>query len=140
VVDYKQHDPVHAHLISAYASRPFDVIFDTAGSDEIWDHCASYLKKDGIFVSIVGGAYQGIVPVVRNQLWPTILGGVPRKFRLIGLFPNGKMQQDAVDLVNEGAIKEVPIDSEWAMEEVVQAFEKLMTHRAKGKIVVKVAA
>jgi NADPH:quinone reductase-like Zn-dependent oxidoreductase len=120
VVDYKAHDAVHSHLQSSYSNSPFDTIFDTVGADDVWDHCASYLKPSGSFISIVGGYSQGIYPFVRNQIRPTFLGNVPRRFRIIGLSPNGKAEQRVVELVAEGAIKEVPIDEEVEMEDAVK--------------------
>jgi hypothetical protein len=35
-------------------------------------------------------------------------------------------------------VGEMPIDSVFEMEDVVKAYEKILTHRAKGKIVVRV--
>ncbi|KAK3358169.1 hypothetical protein B0T25DRAFT_477330 [Lasiosphaeria hispida] len=139
VVDYTAREPVEEYLAERFAVEPFDFIFDTAGSQAIYRRSPAYLKKEGKFISIVGGKSQGVVPFVRNKLLPVFLGGTPRPFRLLGLAPNGDSAKEVAKWVNEGLLKQAPIDQEYAMEDVVQALEKLASKRAKGKIVVRVA-
>lgn len=72
---------------------------------------------------------------------PTWLGGTPLRFKVVGL----KAEQDK-DLLEqlrvwmeEGKVKAV-IDSEYAFEDAQKAYEKIMSGRSKGKVVLKVTA
>ena len=98
----------------------------------------AYLQPAGRFISIVGGRTQGIYPFVAHKLRPTLLGGTPRRYDILGLAPNGELAREVAGWVDEGMLKEVVVDSEFAFEEAVEAYEKLLTKRAKGKIVVRV--
>ncbi|KAK0622552.1 hypothetical protein B0T14DRAFT_535725 [Immersiella caudata] len=116
-----------------------DWIFDCAGGQRLYDECPKYLKEGGRFVSIVGGRTQGIVPFVRNKLRPVMLGGTPRGYDLLGLAPSGRMAEEVKEWVEEGVVKDTPIDSEHKMEDALEAFEKLASKHAKGKIVIRIA-
>ncbi|KAK3322961.1 zinc alcohol dehydrogenase [Apodospora peruviana] len=139
-IDYNAHDPLETFVAEKFEGGQLDIIFDCAGSQPLYSNSPRYLKPQGKFISIVGGRTQGIVPYVRNKLRPVFLGGTPREFQLLGLFPAGVYARQAAKWVDEGVIKEAPIDSEFPMEEVVQAYEKLAGKHAKGKIVIKVSA
>lgn len=118
-IDYRTHDPVENFIAERFRDEPLDFIFDCAGSQALYSHSPRYLKPGGAFINIVGGRTQGIVPFVRNKLWPVLLGGTPRTYHLLGLAPSGNFARDAAKLVADGLIKEVPIDSEYAMEDVI---------------------
>ncbi|KAK1756556.1 putative quinone-oxidoreductase, chloroplastic [Echria macrotheca] len=149
VVDYRTHAPLEGYLAERFplvangkeeeGKRPLDFIFDCAGSQVLFSQSPKYMRPEGKFISIVGGASQGVVPWLRNRV-PTFLGGTPRTFQLLLLLPSGKTAREAAELVNKGVIKEAPIDSEFAFEEADKAFERLGTKHAKGKVIVKVAA
>lgn len=69
----------------------------------------------------MGGKTQGVVPYVKNNLWPTrIFWGTPRTYKILGLAPAGELQREVVRLVEKGWIKTVPVDSEFGMEEAVE--------------------
>ncbi|KAK4150468.1 hypothetical protein C8A00DRAFT_46150 [Chaetomidium leptoderma] len=137
-VDYRVHDPLEDHLAERFGEAPFDAILDCAGSQALYANSPRYLKPDGKFINIVGGWSQGVVPFVRNKLRPCLLGGTPRSYELFLLSASGKTAREVAAWVEQGVIKEALIDSEFSMEQVVEAYEKLATGRAKGKIVVKV--
>lgn len=71
-------------------------------------------------ISLVGGASHGVWPFLRNCVWPRFLGGTPRTYKILGLAPAGELQRQVAQWVNEGLIKEVPIDSEYSLENVLQ--------------------
>jgi NADPH:quinone reductase-like Zn-dependent oxidoreductase len=73
-----------------------------------------------------------------HQVRPTVLGGTPRSYKVLGLTPSGRNAREMAQLVEDGHVKEVLIDSEYKMDDVLVAFDKLMTKRAKGKIVIKI--
>jgi len=51
--------------------------------------------------------------------------------------PDGKMLAELAKLISDGTVKTV-IDSTFAMDQAADAFDKLATGRAVGKIVVTV--
>ncbi|KAK3899796.1 zinc-binding dehydrogenase-domain-containing protein, partial [Staphylotrichum tortipilum] len=136
VVDYTAHASLADHLAARFGEQPFDAILDCAGSQALFEHSPRYLKPDGQFINIVGGWSQGVIPFVRNKLRPRLLGGTPRSYELFLLNASGRTARQMVEWIEQGVIKESPIDSEFDMEHVV---EKLATGRARGKIVVKVS-
>lgn len=50
VVDYKKHSPLPAYLKQAYGDRPFDLIFDTIGVQDLYVHCADYLVSGPLYI------------------------------------------------------------------------------------------
>ncbi|KAK5659525.1 hypothetical protein OQA88_727 [Cercophora sp. LCS_1] len=120
--------------------KRLDFILDCAGSQRLFSLSEGYLNEGGRFISIVGGASQGVVPFVRNKLRPVWLGGVPRGYTLLLLLPSGETVQEAVRWLRDGVVKETLIDSEFGFEDAVKAYQKLATGRAKGKVIVRVSA
>ncbi|KAK4115981.1 NAD(P)-binding protein [Canariomyces notabilis] len=139
VIDYKVHDPLERHLAAEFGEKQFDAILDCVGNQALYAHSPGYLKPDGKFISIVGGWSQGIIPYARNKLLPVFLGGVPRSFHMFLLSASGETAKKAAQWFKQGLIKQVPIDSEFPLEQGIEAFEKLATKRAKGKIIINVA-
>ncbi|KAB5583621.1 hypothetical protein GE09DRAFT_986167 [Coniochaeta sp. 2T2.1] len=140
-IDYTAHEPLHQHLAEKYSGdNQFDYIFDCVGDQVLYEKSPPYLKPEGKFICLVGGKTQGVVPYVKNNLWPTrIFWGTPRTYKILGLAPAGELQREVVRMVEKGWIKTVPVDSEFGMEEAVEAYERVLTKRARGKVVVKVS-
>ncbi|KAK4143183.1 uncharacterized protein C8A04DRAFT_37720 [Dichotomopilus funicola] len=138
IVDYRQHSPLEPHLATTFADSQFDVIFDCVGNQSLYTNSAKYLKPDGKFISIVGGMSQGVVPYVRNKILPLFFGGTSRSYELFLLSAAGETAKEVAALVEAGVITESLIDEEFPMEKAIEAFEKLATKRAKGKIVINV--
>ncbi|KAK4447127.1 putative alcohol dehydrogenase [Podospora aff. communis PSN243] len=142
-VDYARAEPdLEGELERRFGvgeGKGLDWIFDCAGGQALYDRCPGYLKEGGRFVSIVGGRTQGIVPFVRNKLRPVMLGGTPRGFDLLGLSPSGRIAEEVKGWVEKGVVRETPMDSEYKMEDALEAFEKLASKHAKGKIIINIA-
>ena len=128
-----------AERFGADEQAQLDLIVDCAGDDALYTRSPAYLKPAGRFLSIVGGRSQGVYPVLMHQLRPVWLGGTPRAFQMTGLTPSGALAREVAACAADGRLREVPIDSEYAMEDVPAAYERLMTKRARGKIVIRVA-
>lgn len=120
VIPYDTHAPVEKYLEERFKDEPLDGIFDCAGNPAIYTNSPKYMRQDGRFLTIVGGRSQGIVPTILYRLRPVILGGTPRVFQLLALVPGGAYARQMVGYINEGAVKEAPIDSEYAMEDAVK--------------------
>lgn len=118
IIDYKTNDPVTGLLAQKFAKEPVKAIFDCVGSDDLFRKCAGYLSKDGIFITIVGGV--GAVPIVRSKLLPVALGGVPRRYKLLALWPDGAIAKEVVKWIEDGHYHTYPVDSEYSMDKVVE--------------------
>jgi len=76
---------------------------------------------------------------MKVHVWPSALGGARRKFANLSVVPvNSKLEQLGA-WMKDGKIKPV-FDSVWPMEKASEAFRKLQTGRAKGKLVIDVAS
>jgi NADPH:quinone reductase-like Zn-dependent oxidoreductase len=111
-------------LAETRQSEQFDYIFDCVGREDLYNNSIPYLKPEGKYISLVGGKTHGVVPFLKNNLWPKILGGTPRTYKILGLAPNGEYMREVARLVEEGVIKEVPIDSEFSMEQAVEVSDR----------------
>lgn len=108
------------------------------GNDALYTRSPGYLRRAGRFIEIVPGRTQGIYPFMMHQLRPVFLGGTPRAYKILGLTPSGKLAHELARWIEDGLVQEILVDSEYSLQDVVQAYEKLMTRRARGKIVIKV--
>ncbi|EXJ77460.1 hypothetical protein A1O3_09686 [Capronia epimyces CBS 606.96] len=145
VVDYTAHDPLHTYFEKHHSSAPFDAIFDVAGtSNTLYTASPSYLTKSGIYIQLgaihlTEGAWLSIISgfftILLNRLLPTILGGTPRRFLFYSATPNQKDSKKVIELAEQGKIKAV-VDSVWKVEDVKKAYERAVSHRARGKIVI----
>ncbi|KAJ6591715.1 hypothetical protein DFH09DRAFT_1025689 [Mycena vulgaris] len=145
-IDYTQ-APLVEQLISKPPSPKFHAIFDAVGLTDpaLYLNSASYLAPGGMYLTA------GTLPKTRKEIMgilrqvfegilrPSWLGGVPRKYRWV-LVNLGKKDLEIVrDLVAKGAVKPV-VDSVHSFGDgVLDAYEKLMSKHAVGKVVVKVS-
>ncbi|ERF69271.1 hypothetical protein EPUS_03975 [Endocarpon pusillum Z07020] len=139
VIDYRAMAPLPDHLARTYSDRPFDVILDTVGTQALYERSPSYLKPNGVYINV--GALEGFMWSLwcwaKNTLWPTILGGTPRRYIMFSTVPNGKSAEKLADMVETGKVR-VVVDSVFGMDEVLEAYDRLASKRAKGKIVIKI--
>jgi NADPH:quinone reductase-like Zn-dependent oxidoreductase len=134
VIDYKKEDVLTALKAS---ERKFDHVVDNVSHDNsLYLKAHEYTTKDATFVALGGDvSLKSGVDVLRNNL-PGFLGGGKRPFKLIVLV---RKQEDLVQVaqwIQEGKVK--PVESQYAFDDVPEAFEKLKTGRTRGKIVVNV--
>lgn len=89
----------------------------------MYENSPRYLKSTGIYINVgnSGGTFRTFLATLKNYLLPTFLGGTPRKFLMLSIKPCGELQRKVVSWVNDGLIKDVLIDSEFEMDEVVKA-------------------
>jgi NADPH:quinone reductase-like Zn-dependent oxidoreductase len=122
VVDYKAEGPVQAYFEKNNQEQPFDYILDTIRNQSLYESSPKYLKPNGLYVNIGahGTQWDQWTTRLKNSFLPTWLGGTPRKWLGLGLLPSGERQRMVCKWVAEGFVKEVPIDSEVAFEDVRQ--------------------
>ncbi|KAF8311264.1 GroES-like protein [Clavulina sp. PMI_390] len=162
VYDYTT-SPIHQQVAENPPSPKFHAIIDCVGGYDFFAHSEAYLAPKGLYVApgtAISGWHNalGDVWAAIYALRPTWLGGTNRTFKslICGL---GKQRFAAVvDIVNKGwdlwifgsstAASSLPvrglgslvpvIDSVFEFTDLYSAYDKLLTGRAKGKIVVRV--
>ncbi|RAH45339.1 NAD(P)-dependent alcohol dehydrogenase [Aspergillus brunneoviolaceus CBS 621.78] len=153
VIDYVAHDPLHEHLRAHHSSsssaaaktRPFDAIIDCVGDATLYRHCAAYLAEGKPFINLgqmnaapgFWGQLAWAWEQVALRFWPVVLGGVPRGYRFYSGRPRAEDMGRVLRLVERGVVR-VVVDSVWGWGEVPQAYERMESKRARGKVVVRV--
>jgi len=126
-----------------------DAIYDTVGGQESWDLCRTQnvLKKDGRFATIVGDSLHG-EEVSVGTLLGTGLSLVNRKFwGAVGhqkydfvMADSSSNLRDITALIDGGKIKAVlDAESPFKFSEFMKMFDKSMSHKARGKLVLHIA-
>lgn len=147
MIDYTTND-VPTLLASQYGQEQFDAIVDCVGADEgIYLHCAGYLKPEGVYSSVgiklTGYSYQAAIKAVwkmqLNSFWPRSprLLGTGRMWKVTSMMnPGQELMKQVLDMVVHGRLK-VVVDSEWSFDQVLEAYDVLLTGRARGKVIIK---
>jgi len=145
-IDYTK-EPLHQYLISHPPVPKFHAIIDAVAlvDPSLYVHSPTYLAPSGIFIST--GPFPRstkwpelsnlLQTVVQTKLRPRWLGGIDRNYSIIMLANNKKDLENMRDLVAEGKLKPV-VDSVFSFEDTLKAYERIMSYKAKGKVVVKV--
>ncbi|KAI9724221.1 MAG: hypothetical protein M1828_003966 [Chrysothrix sp. TS-e1954] len=138
VIDYTQ---VSVAQTLAEKGPRFLLCVDNVGSPaELYTRSHEFLLPKGKFVQV--GAQIGmstVASLMSRMMLPTILGGGKRSYQFLGCTPNREQYATIGEWMREGSVKAI-IDEKFKFEDASKAFEKLKTGRARGKIVVQVAA
>ncbi|KAK1999312.1 NAD(P)-binding protein [Colletotrichum falcatum] len=141
-VDYKKHASLPDHLASAFGAQPFDSIIDCVGSQALYTNSPKYLRPEGPFVNVGAldmedGILRQMARWFMNAACPAWLGGVPRRYIFFSNTPSIRDALTLVEMVEQGGLK-VILDSEFAMTDLVQAYDRVTSKRARGKVLVRV--
>lgn len=137
-------------LESVKESGKFDVIFDTCGNDDLFSHINDVLKspkEGGKYISIVGDskydyathtflALKGTLGLAKKVLL-TKLGLSSFNYHFVFVVLGGKWIEYGRKLIENGDIK-IFVDSTYKFEEFQKAIDRLLSNRAKGKVIVKI--
>ncbi|KAH8668978.1 hypothetical protein BX600DRAFT_461062 [Xylariales sp. PMI_506] len=137
VVDYTAPGSLYDSLSSLSTqsgSAPFDALIDCVGQIELYQQSPRYLKPAGKYFTIAGS----YLTRLKYYLLPVFLGGVPRTYANLMNQIGGAAAGEAASWFDKGWIKDITIDSIFDMDNALEAYEKLATKRAVGKILVKV--
>ncbi|CAA16853.1 mitochondrial CH-OH group oxidoreductase, human RTN4IP1 ortholog, implicated in mitochondrial organization or tethering [Schizosaccharomyces pombe] len=116
---------------------PYDFVFDCVNDNVLYRASSKFVKPDGAFFGIGGDITLSYVGSrLSRTLRPRVLGGSSHSYYNILLHVDQEMLRDFVDFVMKHNIKTV-IDSVYDFEDTVEAFNRLMTHRCKGKVIIK---
>ncbi|VDB91720.1 unnamed protein product [Peniophora sp. CBMAI 1063] len=142
-IDYTKED-LATQLTKNPPSTKYHVFFETVGLANA-DHylkSKAYLAPGGTFVTVGPqphglGDFGQLLRLFAGLLQPTWLGGVKSKYRLVGVKTKKEDMQAIFDLLAEGKARPL-VDSVYPMEDALKAYERLLTKRATGKVVVKI--
>ncbi|KAK3328290.1 hypothetical protein B0T19DRAFT_186331 [Cercophora scortea] len=148
VIDYTQFAKVEDELARRFGDQPFDAIVDGFGSQAVYKSCARYLKPGGIYSAAgVHASSMSVGPVLKsglvmfaNAIWPRSvwLGGTGRTWKAVSMMdPGRELMERLVGMFGEGKLR-VAVDSEWPFEQVLEAYDVLVSGRARGKVIIKV--
>ncbi|KAJ5194365.1 Polyketide synthase enoylreductase [Penicillium cf. griseofulvum] len=138
-IDYREHKSLPAYLAHRYGDKPFDFVLDCVGTQSLFVNSPAYLKPEGAVVNIgmLEGPYVTVRNVLLNSLWPTWLGGVPRRYIMFSTPPSCDDAVYLARLIEDGQLR-IPVDSVFEMKDAIRAYERIATKRARGKVVIKV--
>ncbi|KAK5061604.1 hypothetical protein LTR84_008148 [Exophiala bonariae] len=145
VLDRKSVPSVSSHLTENHAEQPFEMIIDAYGVQELYNNSAAFLKPDGHFVTVgiafTEYSYGSMAVAVRDMLWNVVCsawgGSGSRRYVQVASACNLDSLERLRVLCEDRALR-VPIDSQWAFEDALKAYERMVSRSAKGKIVVNV--
>ncbi|KZP20809.1 NAD(P)-binding protein [Athelia psychrophila] len=159
ILDYTA-SPLPQQLATAYPydkSRPsesplaLDLIIDCIGADpKLYTQSPAYLAKDGVFVQpgidTSGGALKTGWHLAHAKWYPGCwAGGVPRTFRFLSVqvADDESLERELAELAGwtqDGTLR-MEIDSVHAFDRagVMTAYERVMSGKARGKVVVRVS-
>ncbi|KZV65702.1 NAD(P)-binding protein [Peniophora sp. CONT] len=142
-IDYTKED-LATQLMNNPPSTKYHVFFECVALADasLYLKSKAYLALNGVFVSVgpqpVGlGDYAQLLRLFAGWLTPSWLGGLKSKWRFVGVQTKKEDMQAMFDLLSEGKARPL-VDSVYSMEDALKAYERLMTMRATGKVVVKV--
>ncbi|KAF9647155.1 NAD(P)-binding protein [Thelephora ganbajun] len=140
--DYTK-QPIHEALVQNPPSSKFDVIFEAVGHAYIplYTHSEAYLAPNGTYIS-VGPTPDGFSETL-SLLWnffmhPKWAGGTKRRFEILRINKTGELLDEIAKAITDGKVKPV-IDSVYKFEDVLSAYDKILTGHARGKVVVEVS-
>ncbi|KEF60183.1 uncharacterized protein A1O9_05033 [Exophiala aquamarina CBS 119918] len=125
---------------SSQGGAKFDLVVDNVGSPaELYWQGHHYMSDRARYVQIgVEPGTKSILDLVMKLAWPGFLGGGKRKFEMLLVKDNTQQMAQIADWMRQGKVKTVFHDgSPLPIEDGARAFAILKTHRAKGKLVVK---
>lgn len=133
VIDYTATDVVQT---LKQKGRVFSLVVDMIGSpDDLYRESHHFLLPGKPFVQV---GVASMLTAAERLLRPRLLGGGQSPYQVV-LFRNRQDQlRQLGEWIQQSKIR-VVLDSTFEFDDTVKAFEKLRTHRARGKIVVHVS-
>lgn len=136
-IDYRTQNVASALEMNG---KQFDFVLDNVGEPAaLYWKAPSFTKEDAKYVQIGSQVSLGFIyDLAFRFIIPTWLGGGQRPFSFAFASTDFDNYRGLADLVAQGKVKPV-IDEVFDLENAPDAYRKLRTGRAKGKIVVRVA-
>ena len=139
VIDYRRESVLERLQALAGKSGPYNHVVDNAGADEsLYWQAHTYTVPGAKFISVASTpSVSYALFATKAKLIPSFLGGGKRKLEDIFAQWNPEHMAKIFGWMKEGKVR-VIIDEVFEFERAVEAFEKLKTGRAKGKILIEV--
>jgi NADPH:quinone reductase-like Zn-dependent oxidoreductase len=137
VLDYTKRPLLEQLQDVANRVRLFDHVVDNVFNDPaLYFKAHTYTSADAKFVEVASAPTLGFVRfAIGALLWPALIGGGHRKL-VFGYADINKENLEQIGRwIAEGEIKPAT-DQVFAMEDAVEAFRRLKTGRARGKVIV----
>ncbi|RYP13388.1 hypothetical protein DL767_010746 [Monosporascus sp. MG133] len=140
VIDYRTQDVCEALRARARDGHRFALVVDNVGSPpDLYKAADDFLSPGGKFVQVAGGFTLGDVrKAMSRALLPSFLGGGRRKFQFLMMKEKNEDLVRIAQWMAEGKVKAV-VDETFAYKDAPEAYRKLKTGHARGKILVKVS-
>lgn len=144
-IDYTKVD-LPKYLTESAPSPRFHIIFDAVGLSDpsLYTSSEAYLAPNGIFVTTgplpqnsSAAEIWNVVRTLGSAITPWWLGGIRRSYRIVSVVNKREDLEVFGSLVAEGSIKPI-VDSVYEFDDALKAYERILTSRATGKVVVKV--
>ncbi|EPS94590.1 NAD-binding protein [Fomitopsis schrenkii] len=136
--------PLHETLAANPPTPKYHVFLEAVGliDPALFAHSEAYLAPGGTFISVGPQPHGFDVAAIARLAWkvwlqPGFLGGARRSWRLMQAKQKRADLEQIAKYLAEGKVKPL-VDSVYAFEDALQAYERLMTGRATGKVVIKV--
>jgi len=112
-VDYTAHMSVTTHLASTYGNSRLSAVIDAVGIQDLYNASPGFLADGKPYVSIgpkaksytYWGIFSTLITMMKNFLWPQILGGVPRAYVQITGIVSLEALERLKKMVGEGRLK-----------------------------------
>lgn len=119
----------------------YDLVVDNVDNSpkDFFSQTPKFLKPEGYYIGVGGSASLGTAKnIAKGLLWPTLLGGTPRKF--VPYFTKN-VHEDYEQLVKwlaDGTLTTI-IESTYEFEQATEAFEYLKKGSSAGKVIVHIS-
>ncbi|EAU88249.1 hypothetical protein CC1G_03921 [Coprinopsis cinerea okayama7 len=143
-IDYTKVGPLHEYLAKNPPSPKYNLILEAVGiyDPSLYTYSKSYLAPNGIYTSVGPMPNRDL-----KSLWdtlrmativlPSFLTGFKAKFGMTSVENKENRLERLRQLLEEGKLKPL-VDSVYNFEDALKAYERILTGRATGKVVVKV--
>jgi NADPH:quinone reductase-like Zn-dependent oxidoreductase len=120
-IDYRANHPLAGYLSEQYGQQQFDVILDTVGSQDLYEHSPAYLSPSGVYVNVGNIGISTVLTLwrwLKNSIQPRMLGGVPRKFIQFSAIPTKERGEKIASLAAEKRL-DILVDSTFKLEDAL---------------------
>ncbi|KAF5324560.1 hypothetical protein D9611_004260 [Ephemerocybe angulata] len=147
VIDYTAVGPLHSYLTQNPPSTRYNVVLEAVGlwDSSLYSQSAAYLQPNGFFATVGPLPHEftwGVVPQlltwVALLVAPRFLTRVQAKGQTVSAGTKAEDMELVRRLLEEGKIKPT-VDSVYEFDDAVKAFDRIITGRARGKVVVNVS-
>ena len=137
--------PIHEYLVKNPPTVKYNVVLEAVGivDPSLYTYSKPYLAPNEAFLSVgpqPDMSMKSVWDLIRlaTSWLPSFITGLKAHYHIIlETSEEGKKLRQIRQWLEEGKFKPV-VDSEFAFDDAVKAFERLMTKRATGKVVIKV--